>query len=933
MRYFRHTASLAALAFALGGVSISLQAQTGSASDSTVLLASPSTLSQGGSVSLTATVTPTNAGTSPTGTVKFLYGSQYLGAASLSQGSATLSGPTTGIVPGTYDVTAQYEGDANYAPSLSSAVPVTISPYATTTSVSVAHASVIEGAHDNITVTVANSAGTKTPSGAVNILIGSTSYGPFPLSNGTAYFWADSTGIAAGTYNITASYAGDTYNGASTSSTIQAAVRGTTVTTVSFAGGGLAVGQTASISATLTAPSGGSTDGSTITFTAGSTTLGTAVTSGGVATLTGISTSALSPGTYSVTASFAGSTLFAPSSASASITVGPAFTVAPASVALSPSGTTQFSLSPVPAGTVTWYVNGIAGGNSTVGTIDANGNFTAPATLASPTTENITATVSAEPTYTPTAAAAYVLLPGAVASTANKQVAAYTINLPAGSSVSVNFGTTTSYGLNTWTVPSPTGGGDVTVLVAGMLPQTLYHIQGVVSLPGSATYTDIDRTFTTGKPVATIINPSFYTNPDYTPQDGVELIDVFTGAAYIYDLGGNPLWAYYTHSTESSSGIQPLKQLADGNLLIGVTPESAFPVDGTVLLPDTTIDILEVDLTGATVRDLSLATLQTNLNAFGYVNSLGDQIALDDMHHEVTVNPTNGHWLVMANTTQTFASVAGETGPQTALGDVVIDVDPANNFAVDWVWNEFDWLDINRHPESWPDWTHSNAILYSKDDGNILVSSRHQSWVMKVNYKDGAGDGTILWKLGYQGDFTLVGGTDPIDWQYSQHEPSFFTSNTTGVFGLVLMDNGDLRVTGGNPCNGPGGSCNYSRAPEFMIDETAMTATISNTAIFSVFNPWGGNAEVLDNGDIEADYCGMASGSIVVETTPGANPQTVWSMSSSNNDYRSHRIGSFYPGVTWTSDALKFQAEHATHPNGLKPVVNKPMTPHGPQGM
>ena len=33
-----------------------------------------------------------------------------------------------------------------------------------------------------------------------------------------------------------------------------------------------------------------------------------------------------------------------------------------------------------------------------------------------------------------------------------------------------------------------------------------------------------------------------------------------------------------------------------------------------------------------------------------------------------------------------------------------------------------------------PDWTHSNAIIYSSDDGNFIVSIRHQSWLVKVNY-------------------------------------------------------------------------------------------------------------------------------------------------------------------------------------------------------
>ena len=89
-----------------------------------------------------------------------------------------------------------------------------------------------------------------------------------------------------------------------------------------------------------------------------------------------------------------------------------------------------------------------------------------------------------------------------------------------------------------------------------------------------------------------------------------------------------------------------------------------------------------------------------------------------------------------------------------------------------WAWNEFNHLDPNRHPYLFPDWTHTNAVLYSPDDGNILVSMRHQNWVVKVDYQDGKGSGAILWQLGEGGDFTLKNGIDPTDWQYAQHMPN-----------------------------------------------------------------------------------------------------------------------------------------------------------------
>ena len=93
-----------------------------------------------------------------------------------------------------------------------------------------------------------------------------------------------------------------------------------------------------------------------------------------------------------------------------------------------------------------------------------------------------------------------------------------------------------------------------------------------------------------------------------------------------------------------------------------------------------------------------------------------------------------------------------------------------------------------------PDWTHANAVLYSKDDGNILISMRHENWVIKVDYEDGKGTGAVIWRLGQGGNFTLKNGADPTDWEYAQHYPSFFSANTTGVFSLGVMDNGDDRI-------------------------------------------------------------------------------------------------------------------------------------------
>ena len=110
------------------------------------------------------------------------------------------------------------------------------------------------------------------------------------------------------------------------------------------------------------------------------------------------------------------------------------------------------------------------------------------------------------------------------------------------------------------------------------------------------------------------------------------------------------------------------------------------------------------------------------------------------------------------------------------------------------MWSTFDHLDINRHPMNFPDWTHSNGLLYSADDHNLLLSIRHQNWIIKIDFNDGHGSGNVLWRLGEGGDFKLIGGTDPTDWFYAQHGMSYFTPNTTGVFRLGVLDNGNDRL-------------------------------------------------------------------------------------------------------------------------------------------
>ncbi len=541
---------------------------------------------------------------------------------------------------------------------------------------------------------------------------------------------------------------------------------------------------------------------------------------------------------------------------------------------------------------VTWSVSGSGGG-----TIDAQGNYTAPAV-----TQNASAIVTATSMKDPTKSASTtvnIIAPGAVTTTNNAQVAQYSISVPDGLSVFVQFSTDTSYNLMTWAVPAPSGGGNVPILVAGMKGNTQYHMRAVFQPIGTTTnvFTDADHTFTTSAyPVASLPTLTTNTTSGQTPQPGVELLDLLrigtpTGqfSTTVSDLNGNILWAYDPGSSVAAGLFAgPIKLLPNGHFLIvygGVNPDGLNSVTQ------------EVDLTGSVVWQMTSAQLNTALAA---ATCAGCNITVIGTHHDFAVLP-NGHIVFIASTQQ---DVSGTT----VIGDVLIDLD--QNHKPVWLWNTFDHLDINRRPMGYPDWTHSNAVVYSPDDKALMLSMRHQAWVIKINYNDGAGDGSIMWKLGYQGDFALQSGAfnsvDPVDWFSAQHDANIVSTTTAGTLDVLLFDNGNQRILQSSPlvlC-GSGTPCD-SRVPILRLDETAKTADITWVdKLAPLFSFFGGSARLLKNGNVEFDECAATplpnNNAQIFEVTKTTPPQIAWQMQIAGQyAYRGYRIPSLYPGVQW----------------------------------
>jgi arylsulfate sulfotransferase len=560
--------------------------------------------------------------------------------------------------------------------------------------------------------------------------------------------------------------------------------------------------------------------------------------------------------------------------------------ITPTTAVLKAGQTLQFAaqVTGVSPSYVRW---GIDNSGADTGTIDSSGLYIAPGNpLTIPVT--IRTAILGHPNKSATATV-WLGRPSTVSTTNNPLVAQYSIVVPNGGKVKIEFGPDTSYGRDTWWQDAPSGGGLVNILVAGMRASSTYHMRADIDLPGDGNFQDFDHTFQTGAiPASRLPQISVKRPGTLTPNPGVELVTLYNSQlttnpleAVVTDLQGNVIWYYDVNPTSATSLIPfPYKLMPNGHMLVNVYP----------------IGILrEIDLAGDTIREMSIAELDARLAAAGY------NFPVSDYHHDFALLP-NGHVILLVNHPKDFTDLPGYPGTTTVNGDALIDLD--ENWNPVWVWDTFDHLDVNRHPRGLPDWTHGNAVIYSADDGNLLFSSRHQSWVIKIDYEDGKGNGDIIWKFGYQGDFTLDSGA-PAAWMYGQHDVRILSPNTTGIFTLGLFDNGYIRVLDdtGALCGTTGEPACYSRVPFFQVDEATHTAHVLWQDFPLPYSLALGSIESLANGDVEFDegfLPGNPYDSHVLEVTQEATPQTVWELDETGQaGYRIYRIPSLYPGVQW----------------------------------
>ncbi len=463
-----------------------------------------------------------------------------------------------------------------------------------------------------------------------------------------------------------------------------------------------------------------------------------------------------------------------------------------------------------------------------------------------------------------------------VVGTTNPLVAVYSMTCESGSArvMFAPAGAPISTGTATPSKPCISG-QSVNFVIAGMRQNTTYNLMHEIASSGGLS-TGPQIQFTTGAIPSSVPIPAMTVQGATAGGEGI-MLNAYLGGNNVpiaYDTSGNVVWFNYPLFNDGSyTMVRPM----NGGTMILTGPNW----------------LQEVDLLGNIVRETNVNRVGEELTGspFNIINSsIPNRIA--NFSHDAIRLP-NGNTVVLSAIEQIANQGQGNVD---VLGDAVLVLD--QNWQVVWAWNPFTQLDVMRPAVlgetcqsyqggcplltlvpsggSANDWTHANSLWYTPD-GNIVVSLRHQDWVIKIDYANGTGNGNVIWHLGNQGDFALTGGQQ---WFSHQHNVSVLGQT------VLLFDNanGDYQQFGG------------SRGLQLTINETTKTANIDVDSRLGVSSLAVGSAERLRTANLWYLW-GFANGveSYAGEfnpTRPLATPQVTYHMKSLA--YRSFRLDDLY---------------------------------------
>jgi outer membrane protein assembly factor BamB len=137
-------------------------------------------------------------------------------------------------------------------------------------------------------------------------------------------------------------------------------------------------------------------------------------------------------------------------------------------------------------------------------------------------------------------------------------------------------------------------------------------------------------------------------------------------------------------------------------------------------------------------------------------------------------------------------------------------------------------FDLCEHvpPQEMFDWAHVNTVEPTPE-GDYLLSVRNMHHVSYIDRDEGS----VRWRMGYDGDFSLPEGQD---WFLRQHAPELQPNGNVLIFDNGFVDEGRT----------------YSRAVEYAIDTDTMQAEVvwEYRHDPEIFSPIQGDADRLSGG-------------------------------------------------------------------------------------
>ncbi|MEO5590753.1 MAG: arylsulfotransferase family protein, partial [Gemmatimonadaceae bacterium] len=274
--------------------------------------------------------------------------------------------------------------------------------------------------------------------------------------------------------------------------------------------------------------------------------------------------------------------------------------------------------------------------------------------------------------------------------------------------------------------------------------------------------------------------------------------------------------------------------------------------------------------TGEVARWVEIDPLGTVIRTPGCAHGLSARF------HDLLAEKDGSFWLMCDEKRTVEVSVAGGVMSVAVLGTSVQHLSQIGEVLFEW--SPFDHLDLDYYSipvvdrsASVINWTHGNAIDLDTD-GNLLISFRNLSQVIKVDVSTGA----VLWRLGGErNQFSLENSSLP---------------PFTGQHGVRSVGAGQIQLLDNL------GDAAGSRVQSYSVDEKRRTATVtgSRTASGGVVAFTGGSTQRLPGGHTLVAF---GSGGAVEEFDSAGN--IAWKINGSPGYiFRATRIRSLYhPGT------------------------------------